>query len=106
MTQIMPGGGMCPLAASGDRASMPQRGRGFQQSSKAWRASGSTHSSIVCLHESVQRREGPGWGRMSCPHSWGLPGDARGPWGMATAVADGDVHVLKSKTPRTHFLLG
>lgn len=106
MTQIMPGDGMRPLAAAGGRTSCPRVGMRLPAELQSLEGSWE-HSLLRCVFcmKVFGEEAGPGWGRMSCPHPWGLPGVARGLWGMAAAVADSDVHVLKSKTPHTHFLL-
>lgn len=85
----MPGGGMFPLAAARGRAS----------AAKVWALElrgllGALTSPLCVLHESVWRG-GRGQARGACTASTlgGLPGLARDPWGMATAVADSDVHV-------------
>lgn len=89
---------MCLPAAAGGRASVPKCG--LEASGRAPKPRGLLEAltpPLCVLHESVWRG-GRGQAGGACPAP--TPGVCRGcpgPWGMATAVADSDVHVLQSK---------
>lgn len=97
--QIMPDGGMCPLAAGG-RASVPSCG--LEASSKAPKPRGLlgalTPHCVFCMK--VSREEAGDQAGGACPAPTpgvcrGLPG-APGAW---LQLWQSDVHVLKSKMP-------
>lgn len=82
MTQIMPGGGMCPLATAGGRASMPKCGH--EASSRAPKPRGLlgalTPRCVFCMKVSGEEAEAR-LGAHVLPPLLGFAGDCPGPLG-------------------------
>lgn len=66
----------------------------------SWGLPGAFRFCSVCLHERVWSGGGARLGAHALPPLLGFAGVARGPGGMAPAVADTDARIPQSKTPR------